>query len=348
MKKIIAIMASVAILLSLTIVSVSAFEVTDLLSITDASQLAEIFISYSPVNVSVEPGAGSTMVVTHEKDDEIALGLDYWQQHKDGTLSGLVEYFLGQVMKKINVKDLGLFAQVDWSLDDANDWKYTSVWDNKGMESGVKKVGSWAYVDEFLSGGVSDTTTIFADSLFDTTGSDWNGTPDVAGMKQMLKDGQYSVDENVASINYKEHTLYVRVRFGVELFYTDKETTDYYFSDWSDTAQYSENSSEPSVESSEEVSEQPEPSEMSEVEPSESSLEDSENSEEEILYGDANDDTFVDMKDVLAIRKNLAGLGVAIHEAQADANADDAIDMKDVLMIRKFLAGLIASLGPAA
>ncbi len=351
MKKFIAIMASVAILLSLTVISVSAFEVTDLLSITEASQLAEIFVSYSPVNVSVEPGTGTTMTVKHEKDAEIATGLEYWQQHKDGTLNGLIEMFLNQLLDRIAVKDMALFTQIDWALDDVNDWKYTSVWDNKGMESDVKKVGSWAYVDELLSGDSSDETVIFADSLFDTTGTDWNGASGIAGMKDMLKEGQYTVNGNVASIDYEGHTLYVRVRYGVELFYTDKDTTDYYFSAWSDAAQYSEGTTESSEDTSEDVSEDPVSSEPSEEDPGDSSLEDSEASEiseDTVLYGDANDDMSVDMKDVLAIRKNLAGLGVEINEVQADANVDGTVDMKDVLMIRKYLADLIASLGSAA
>ncbi len=31
-----------------------------------------------------------------------------------------------------------------------------------------------------------------------------------------------------------------------------------------------------------------------------------------------------------------------------DANGDDSVDMKDVLMIRKYMAGLIDELGPTA
>ncbi len=61
--------------------------------------------------------------------------------------------------------------------------------------------------------------------------------------------------------------------------------------------------------------------------------------------GDANGDGAVDMKDVLMIRKFLAGLSAEINQPNADVNADKNLDMKDVLMLRKFLANLIEKLG---
>ena len=58
------------------------------------------------------------------------------------------------------------------------------------------------------------------------------------------------------------------------------------------------------------------------------------------LWGDANDDGTVNMKDVLAVRKFLAGLAITINEQNADVTPDGAVNMKDVLTLRKFLAGL--------
>lgn len=57
------------------------------------------------------------------------------------------------------------------------------------------------------------------------------------------------------------------------------------------------------------------------------------------LRGDANGDGAVNMKDVLALRKFLAGLDVSLTEA-ADRNGDGTVNMKDVLSLRRFLAGL--------
>ena len=65
----------------------------------------------------------------------------------------------------------------------------------------------------------------------------------------------------------------------------------------------------------------------------------------EKLLGDANDDGAVNMKDVLVLRKQLAGMSPEINLINADCNGDGDVNMKDVLMLRKFLAGLITELG---
>ena len=69
-----------------------------------------------------------------------------------------------------------------------------------------------------------------------------------------------------------------------------------------------------------------------------------------VIYGDANDDTGVDMKDVLVIRKYIASLigESQINLANADANGDTSVDMKDVLIVRKFISNLVTKLGPVA
>ncbi len=60
-----------------------------------------------------------------------------------------------------------------------------------------------------------------------------------------------------------------------------------------------------------------------------------------IKLGDANNDDSVDMKDVLLVRKNIAGMDATIDVLRADANRDEAIDMKDVLLIRKGIAQMV-------
>lgn len=67
----------------------------------------------------------------------------------------------------------------------------------------------------------------------------------------------------------------------------------------------------------------------------------------DILYGDANDDTAIDMKDVLAIRKYVANLVIASFNADAaDCNGDTTVDMKDILLLRQYVAGFPVILGP--
>lgn len=58
-----------------------------------------------------------------------------------------------------------------------------------------------------------------------------------------------------------------------------------------------------------------------------------------VIYGDANGDEAVNMKDVLVMRKYIAGWNIDINIENADINSDGSINMKDVLFLRKHLAG---------
>ena len=60
-----------------------------------------------------------------------------------------------------------------------------------------------------------------------------------------------------------------------------------------------------------------------------------------VLYGDANADSVVNMKDVLTMRKYVASLPVQIDLVAGDTNGDNVVNMKDVLTVRKYIAGLI-------
>ena len=59
------------------------------------------------------------------------------------------------------------------------------------------------------------------------------------------------------------------------------------------------------------------------------------------VSGDANDDSSLNMKDVLLLRKTLAGAAESepFYDYNADLDKDGTITMKDVLMLRKILAG---------
>ncbi len=64
----------------------------------------------------------------------------------------------------------------------------------------------------------------------------------------------------------------------------------------------------------------------------------------DVMIGDVNGDSVVNMKDVLNLRKSLAGIDVDVDEVAADVNSDGAVNMKDVLVLRKYLAGIIDTL----
>ncbi len=61
---------------------------------------------------------------------------------------------------------------------------------------------------------------------------------------------------------------------------------------------------------------------------------------DDYVFGDANSDGKANMKDVLAIRKFLAGYDIFIQMNNSDTNRDTFVNMKDVLILRKYLAGL--------
>ena len=56
--------------------------------------------------------------------------------------------------------------------------------------------------------------------------------------------------------------------------------------------------------------------------------------------GDPNGDEAIDVKDVISIRRLVAGgYGTTIVDKAADVNKDDAVDVKDVIVLRRFIAG---------
>lgn len=58
------------------------------------------------------------------------------------------------------------------------------------------------------------------------------------------------------------------------------------------------------------------------------------------LPGDVNEDGTVDLKDVTALTRYLAGgWDVTVDESSSDVNADGILDLKDVVLIRRYLAG---------
>ncbi len=60
----------------------------------------------------------------------------------------------------------------------------------------------------------------------------------------------------------------------------------------------------------------------------------------EHISGDANNDKFVDGKDVVALRQYLAeGYGVTISEQCADVNKDGKLDVKDIVIMRRYIVG---------
>lgn len=64
------------------------------------------------------------------------------------------------------------------------------------------------------------------------------------------------------------------------------------------------------------------------------------------LYGDANGDGVIDLKDLLTISRYLGGQAEQMNYSCADVNGDGVVDKKDVQVLKKYLAEWDVTLGP--
>ena len=56
--------------------------------------------------------------------------------------------------------------------------------------------------------------------------------------------------------------------------------------------------------------------------------------------GDVNDDTIVDVRDVISLRRHIAGgYNIVVNTNAVDINKDSTIDVRDVITLRRFIAG---------
>ncbi len=65
------------------------------------------------------------------------------------------------------------------------------------------------------------------------------------------------------------------------------------------------------------------------------------NAAETLLYGDANSDGAINLKDVLTERRYLADMPTELSLTLGDCNGDGSVNMKDVLILRQYLAEVI-------
>ncbi|MCR5837900.1 MAG: Ig-like domain-containing protein [Lachnospiraceae bacterium] len=143
-----------------------------------------------------------------------------------------------------------IFAQIDWAIDDPeNGWHYNDFWDTMGYEvTGAYRVGCWDVMQSSPSGDTTTTEWIMRSGGYgdinDITNQYWYGDNENPGLKNQLKEGQYNIvngeDSSYITIDYKEHTVYVRVRYGVEIGDMNNGYS-YTFSDWSNVASYGKN-----------------------------------------------------------------------------------------------------------
>jgi len=148
--------------------------------------------------------------------------------NKGSDLSEMISYGTGTAgREQYGVDHIAYFMQIDWSLDSQDDWKYHENWDTRSKGNADAE---GEYVNEPL---YADTTA--NRKILQTTyrANKWLSE---------LDEGQYSLNENGAPvIDYKEHTVYVRARFGIAYRPTGGENS-FLFSDWSPVAAYGKDS----------------------------------------------------------------------------------------------------------
>ena len=65
----------------------------------------------------------------------------------------------------------------------------------------------------------------------------------------------------------------------------------------------------------------------------------------DVIYGDANSDGEVNVRDVALLQQYVAGWDVTLNEASADANGDGEINVRDVALLQQYVAGWDVTLG---
>ena len=142
-----------------------------------------------------------------------------------------------QLMIESGAKEYGLdllwcYVQVDWSLDNKNDWKYQSGWDTMEKREGNP---AWEYVNNWNLDAQATVTKTFFDLPWSTDGR-WTAWSEV------LPASSYTMFEANngllwPTIDWTQHTIYVRCRFVVQ--YRGTGGSDkFIISDWSPVAGY--------------------------------------------------------------------------------------------------------------
>jgi len=221
---------------------ISSVNITPTSALDDPVDLPLPFNLEAPNSVALDwLGGGdspTTMNVTYGMTDEMCEFISLADNDYEEYLNCLAQYKYSSV---------SVFAQIDWAIDSPEKgWHYTPFWDNMGYEvTGAYRVGCWDVMCSSPSGTSTTSEWIMRSGdvgdVKDQQNVAWFGDGTNPGLKNQLLEDQYTIiddeDSSYITIDYNEHTVYVRVRYGVEVY--DMNDERYYkFSDWSATASY--------------------------------------------------------------------------------------------------------------
>ncbi len=244
MKKFLAPVLVIALLMSCFIIPVSA----------DTGELKLPFklIPSKAVSMSkVYDGDSTDMNFTYSMEEDM---IGFMQECEDSEKKEAL-------LKQLGIDDIAIDAQIDWALDDKNDWHHSEYWDDNeatryfGLgydKDGHSRTCEWDLLSIWPYAQTTNDCWItrYAGNPDDPEDTRWNGEDFEGGvhrngMKDVLKEGQYEIkrteDEAFVTIDYNEHTLYARMRYYVTVWDTDGNgnlVTHYLFSDWSDAASF--------------------------------------------------------------------------------------------------------------
>lgn len=244
MKKFLAPVLVIALLMSCFIIPVSA----------DTGELKLPFklIPSKTVSMSkVYMGDSTDMNFTYSMEEDM---IGFMQECEDSEKKEAL-------LKQLGIDDIAIDAQIDWALDDKDDWHHSEYWDDNeatryfGMgydKDGHSRTCEWDLLSIWPYAQTTNDCWItrYAGNPDDPDDTRWNGEDFEGGvhrngMKDVLKEGQYEIkrteDEAYITIDYNEHTLYARMRYYVTVWDTDgngNPVTRYLFSDWSDAASF--------------------------------------------------------------------------------------------------------------
>lgn len=259
MKKLLAVVCAATVLSG---ASVAAFAAPD-----DQQKLP--FELAAPTNVSLtwlggESDSPTTMSIAHSMNDSMCQWLG--EMAEPTTHDAAVE----KLSSEYGLSDLAVDAQIDWAIDDpTNGWHYTKYWDGEtqtvedgrlewsGFGYGLDyqiHVGAWDVVDNWLYPQTVNESLILRGIIVTDdpawteeekiqNNPDFYGNETVPGLKDQLRDDQYTLvetdaesHESMVTIDWTQHTAYVRVRWAVSLRDKDGAQMAPIFSDWSETA----------------------------------------------------------------------------------------------------------------
>lgn len=244
MKKFLAPVLVIALLMSCFIIPVSA----------DTGELKLPFklIPSKTVSMSkVDIGDSTDMNFTYSMEEDM---IGFMQECEDSEKKEAL-------LKQLGIDDIAIDAQIDWALDDKNDWHHSEYWDDNeatryfGLgydKDGHSRTCEWDLLSIWPYAQTTNECWItrYAGNPDDPEDTRWNGEDFEGGvhrngMKDVLKEGQYEIKRNdgeaYITIDYNEHTLYARMRYYVTVWDTDGNgnlVTHYLFSDWSDAASF--------------------------------------------------------------------------------------------------------------